>query len=172
MALRKILTEEDPLLRKKSKPVTVFDSSLRELLSDMDETMIKAEGTGIAAIQVGVLKRAFIVADRKEKVYVINPEIIKEEGHYKKQLEGCLSLPGKCGLVDRPNEIVARFQDLDGNVVERSFVGWIAKAFSHEYDHLDGILYSDRATKMFDNYDEYYKYKEEQEKKEKKEGKK
>lgn len=162
MAIRKILNEEEPILRKISKPVTIFDKNLKDLFADMDETMIKNDGTGIAAVQVGILKRMFIVADRKEKVFVVNPEIISQSGHYKSLVEGCLSLPGKVGLVDRPNEIVARFQDPDGNVIERKFVGWIAKAFSHEYDHLDGILYRDKAEKMFDSYEEYDKYKKQQ----------
>ena len=160
MAYRKILLEDDPVLRKKSKEVTVFDKNLKDLFADMDETMKKAEGSGLAAVQVGILKRAFIIADRKEKVYVVNPVIISQAGKQKNLWEGCLSLPGKCGIVERPNEVVARYQDLDGNYHERKFVGWICKAFLHEFDHLDGILYSDRATKMFDSYEEYAKYRD------------
>lgn len=160
MAYRKILLEGDPVLRKKSKEVVVFDENLKTLFADMDETMKKADGSGISAVQVGILKRAFIVADRKEKVYCVNPTILSTSGQYKGKIEGCLSLPGKCGLVVRPNEVEARYQDLDGNWQQRKFVGWIAKAFCHEYDHLDGILYSDRAEKMFDSYDDYLKYRD------------
>lgn len=170
MAIRRILTDNDPVLRKISKPVTIFDDSLRALIKDMDETLIKADGAGISAVQVGVLKRVFIVAAGKEKYVVINPEIKSQSGHYKKLLEGCLSLPGKCGLVDRPNEIEATYQDEWGKPQTHKFVGFIAKAFSHEYDHLDGILYSDKASKMFDSYEDYYKYCDQQ-KKQDKEGK-
>ncbi len=168
MATRRILLEDDPMLRKISKPVTIFDSNLKELIKDMISTMRKEDGAGLAGIQVGVLKRVFIVADKNETVAVINPEIIKQSGHYKSQVEGCLSLPGKVGLVDRPNEVVAKFQNENGEWVERTFVGFIAKAFCHEFDHLNGILYKDRATMMFDSYEDYDKYLKSKKKKEQK----
>ena len=168
MALRKILEDGDPVLRKKSKEVKVFDASLVELFKDMEDTLKKADGAGISAVQVGVLKRAFIVLDKKGFVNVVNPQILSTKGSYKKLIEGCLSVPGKCGEVERPNEVVARFQDLEGNFVERTFTGFNAKAFCHEYDHLDGILYTDKALKMFDSYEDYYDYLDKQEQKEKK----
>ena len=168
MALRKILVDGDPMLRKKSKEVTIFDNNLKELFDDMYETLKKADGAGIACIQVGVLKRGFILLNKKERVDVINPTILETKGTYKGLIEGCLSLPNVCGLVERPNEVTAKFQDLNGNWIERTFTGFNAKCFSHEYDHLEGILYSDRASKMFDSYDDYYAYKAKQEKKENK----
>lgn len=160
MALRNVLKQNDPVLRKKSKEVTVFDSSLVNLFKDMEDTLKKEDGAGISAVQVGVLKRAFIIIDKKELVYVVNPQILSTKGKYKNLIEGCLSVPNKCGEVERPNEVVAKFQDLNGNFVERTFVGFSAKAFCHEYDHLDGILYIDKAIRMFDSYDEYYDYQD------------
>ena len=160
MALRNVLKQNDPVLRKKSKVVTVFDASLASLFKDMEDTLRKEDGAGISAVQVGVLKRAFIIIDKKELVYVVNPEIISTKGRYKDLIEGCLSVPNKCGEVERPNEVVAKYQDLKGNFIERTFVGFSAKAFCHEYDHLDGILYIDRATRMFDSYEDYYDYKD------------
>ena len=168
MALRKIIEDGDPVLRKKSKEVKVFDASLENLFKDMEDTLKKADGAGISAVQVGVLKRAFIVLDKKGFVNVVNPQIISTSGKYKKLIEGCLSVPGKCGEVERPNEVVARFQDLKGNFVEQTFTGFNAKAFCHEYDHLDGILYTDKAKKMFDSYEDYYDYLDKKEQKEKK----
>lgn len=168
MALRKIIHDGDPVLRKKSKEVTVFDSALENLFKDMEETLKKEDGAGISAVQVGVLKRAFIVLDKKGLVYVVNPQILSTSGSYKKLIEGCLSVPGKCGEVERPNEVIARFQDLKGNFVERTFTGFNAKAFCHEYDHLDGILYTDKAIRMFDSYEDYYSYLDKKEQKEKK----
>ena len=160
MALRNVLKQNDPVLRKKSKEVTLFDSSLVNLFKDMEDTLKKEDGAGISAVQVGVLKRAFIVLDKKELVYVVNPVIISTKGKYKNLIEGCLSVPGKCGEVERPNEVVAKYQDLKGNFVERTFVGFSAKAFCHEFDHLDGILYIDKALRMFDSYEDYYDYQD------------
>jgi len=164
MAIRKIINEGDEILRKKSKPVTIFDKNLENLLVDMEETMNKANGAGIAAVQVGVLKRAFIILDRKQKVWIINPTIISSSGKNKYLTEGCLSLPGKVGEVQRPNEVVVRYQDVNGNFVDRTFIGYSAKAFCHEYDHLDGILYSDKATVLFNSDEEYEAYKAKQNK--------
>lgn len=172
MAIRKILTEGDEVLRKKSKPVVNFDKGLKDLFQDMEETLIKADGAGISAVQVGILKRAFIVREKKKFIYVVNPEIISTSGSCKYKAEGCLSVPEKVGEVERPDEVVAKFQDLDGNYVERTFKGFNAKAFCHEYDHLDGILYIDKASVMFENYDEYFKFREKREKEKEKENKK
>ena len=167
MATRKILLDGDDLLRKKSKPILVFDNNLKELLKDMEETMHKNDGAGLAAPQVGILKRCFVMLDKNHKpVWVINPEIISSSGKNKYLLEGCLSLPNICGEVERPNEVKVIYQDVDGNKQEKTFTGFQAKTFCHENDHLDGILYKDRAIKMYKSYDEYFKLKEKRERKE------
>lgn len=160
MAIRKILTEEDELLRKKSKPVINFDANLAVLLDDMFETMKKNEGAGLAGVQVGVLKRLFVMKAGKEPYECINPEIIKQEGKNNIEIEGCLSIPGKCGLVERPNKVWVKFQDRTGKVINKKFTGFEAKCFCHESDHLDGILYIDKATKMFKDRNEYSKYEQ------------
>lgn len=160
MAIRKILIDGDEILRKKSKPVVDFDDNLGILLDDMFETMHKNEGAGLAGVQVGVLKRLFVMKAGKEPHECINPEIIKQEGKNNIEIEGCLSIPGKCGLVERPNKVWVKFQDRTGKVITKKFTGFEAKCFCHEFDHLDGILYSDRATKMFKDRNEYSKYEQ------------
>ena len=167
MATRKILLDGDELLRKKSKPVLVFDNNLKELMKDMEETMNKNDGAGLAAPQVGILKRCFVMLDKNHKpIFVVNPEIISQSGQNKYLLEGCLSLPEICGEVERPNEVVVKFQDINGNIQERTFTAFQAKTFCHENDHLDGILYKDRAKKMYKSYDEYFRLQEKRERKE------
>lgn len=158
MATRKIIKEGDEILRKISKPVTVFDDSLGALLDDMFETMQKNEGAGLAGVQVGVLKRLFVMKAGKEAYECINPQILKQEGVNEVDIEGCLSIPGKCGLVERPKKVWVQFQDRKGNVVNKKFTGFEAKCFCHESDHLDGILYIDKAAKMFKDRNEYVKY--------------
>ena len=160
MAIRKILTEEDEMLRKISKPVKFFDEDLWTLLDDMTQTMLKNEGAGLAAIQVGILKRAFVMKAGKDLHECINPEILKQEGINKIRVEGCLSVPGKCGIVDRPQRIWVKYQDRKGNFVNKKFTGFEAKCFCHEFDHLNGILYTDKATKMFKDRNEYAKYEQ------------
>lgn len=160
MAIRKVLIDGDEILRKKSKPVTVFDENLATLLDDMFDTMKKHEGAGLAGVQVGVLKRLFVMKAGKEAYECINPEILKTEGKNNIEIEGCLSIPDKCGLVERPAKVWVKFQDRTGNVVNKKFTGFEAKCFCHESDHLDGILYSDRATKMFSDRKEYVKYEQ------------
>ena len=167
MAIRKILLDGDDLLRKKSKPVLVFDNNLKELLKDMEETMNKNDGAGLAAPQVGILKRCFVMLDKNHKpIWVINPEIVASSGQNKYLLEGCLSLPEVCGEVERPNEVKVTYQDVNGEKQEKTFTAFQAKTFCHELDHLDGILYKDRAKKMYKSYDEYFKLKEKRERKE------
>ena len=158
MAIRKVLIDGDEILRKVSKPVTNFDENLGILLDDMFETMHKNEGAGLAGVQVGVLKRLFVMKAGKESYECINPEIIKQEGKNNIEIEGCLSIPNKCGLVERPAKVWVKFQDRTGKVINKKFTGFEAKCFCHESDHLDGILYSDRATKMFKDRKEYVKY--------------
>lgn len=160
MAIRNVIKEGDEILRKISKPVTDFDERLFELLDDMRETMYKAEGAGLSAVQVGVLKRAFVMHAGKEYRECINPQILKQAGENKIKVEGCLSLPGKCGIVLRPEKVWVTYQDRNGNVIQNRFTGFEAKCFCHEFDHLDGILYTDKAIKMFKDRDEFLKEKE------------
>lgn len=155
MAIRNIIKEEDELLRKISKPVVDFDDRLGTLLDDMYETLKKAEGAGLSAVQVGVLKRAFIMDVGHGLRECINPKILRTDGINKIKVEGCLSVPGKCGLVERPEKVWVEYQDRTGATTSRKFTGFEAKCFCHEYDHLDGILYIDKATKMFKDRDEY-----------------
>ncbi len=155
MAIRNILKEHDETLRKISKPVLNFDEKLWILLDDMRETMYKAEGAGLSAVQVGVLKRVFVMHAGKEFRECINPKILRAEGVNKIKVEGCLSVPGKCGLVERPAKIWVEYQDRKGNMVSKRMVGFEAKCFCHEFDHLDGILYIDKATKIYNDKDEY-----------------
>lgn len=160
MAIRNILKEGDEILRKISKPVTDFDSDLGILLDDMVETMHKAEGAGLSAVQVGVLKRAFVMHAGNDGIReCINPKLIRGEGVNKIRIEGCLSVPGKCGYVDRPEKVWVEYQDRTGAWQKKKFTGFEAKCFCHEYDHLDGILYIDKATQMFDDRDEYNRKK-------------
>ena len=167
MAYRKVIEEGDELLRKKSKPVVDFDKNLADLIEDMVQTMHKHEGAGLAAVQVGVLKRVFVMhADPKVIRECINPVILKQEGINKVKIEGCLSVPGKCGLVERPDKVWVEYQDRHGNKISKKFTSFEAKCFCHEYDHLDGILYTDRATKMFKDRDEYGNYQSKEDKKE------
>ena len=143
MALRNILTEEDPTLRKVSRPVTKFDDRLHELLDDMAETLEDARGVGLAAPQVGILRRVVVVDVGEEILELINPEIISESGE-QTGLEGCLSVPGKYGIVTRPNVVKVRAQDRFGAWYEAEGEELIARAFCHELEHLDGHLYVDK----------------------------
>ena len=156
MAYRKVLHEGDDTLRKISKPVVDFDDRLGYLLDDMHETMNKKEGAGLAAVQVGVLKRVFVMHAGKEYRECINPKIIKQEGENKIKIEGCLSVLGKCGYVERPEKVWVEYQDRNGKLVSnKKLTGFEAKCFCHELDHLNGILYIDKATEMYDDRDEY-----------------
>ncbi len=155
MAIRKVVTEEDEILRKKSKPVAEFDERLGWLLDDMVETMKKYEGAGLAAVQVGVLKRIFVMNTGNGLRECINPTILKQEGINKVKIEGCLSVPGKCGTVERPDKVWVEYYDRHGEKQTKKFTGFEAKCFCHESDHLDGILYTDKATKMYKDRDEY-----------------
>ncbi len=145
MALRNIVTDEDPVLRKKSRPVTEVNDRIRTILDDMAETMHAAYGVGLAAPQVGILRRMFVVQVDDEHLYeLINPEIVETEGDQYGE-EGCLSVPGYVGLVHRPEHVKIRGLDRNGKPVEYEGEGLLARAFMHEYDHLDGIIYTDKA---------------------------
>ena len=148
MALRNIVTEGDSVLTKVSRPVTKFDRRLHVLLDDMTDTLVDAGGVGLAAPQVGVLRRAMVVDTGEDGILeLINPEIIEESGE-QTGLEGCLSVPGKYGIVTRPNYVKVRAQDRDGNWFEAEGEELIARCFCHELAHLDGQLYTAVAERM------------------------
>ena len=144
MALRKIVEVGDECLLKKCRPVTEFNRHLHLLLDDMAETLADANGAGLAAPQVGVLRRVCLVLDEDSEEYIelINPEIIAESGT-QTGLEGCLSLPGKWGIVTRPSVVRVRAQDRNGDWFEAEGEGLTARAFCHEIEHLDGHLFSE-----------------------------
>ena len=149
MATLNIIKEGDPILRKISKPVKEITPRILRLLDDMKETLIAAEGAGLAAVQVGVLRRIVLVEHEKAGVLeLINPEIIKSSDARQQELEGCLSIPGKWGITDRPESVTIRAMDRNGKYFTMSGDGLSARAFCHELDHLDGILYTDRAVHM------------------------
>ncbi len=143
MAIRNIRTDDDPILRKKSRIVETFDDKLWQLLDDMKDTMYQAEGVGLAAVQVGILKRVVLVDVGDGLLELINPEIIEVEGE-QFGAEGCLSLPGKSGYTIRPMTVKVKAQNRNGNWCVYKGTELKARAFCHEIDHLDGTLYIDK----------------------------
>ena len=146
MGLRKILTDKEPALHKVCKPVTNFDSKLFKLLDDMRDTLIESGGVGLAAPQVGILRRVVLVdvgEEENEIVEFINPEMLETDGEQYGP-EGCLSVPGKYGLVKRPYYAKVRAQDRNGDWFEAEGEELIARCFCHELDHLDGIVYTEK----------------------------
>jgi len=154
MALRNIITGEDPSLRKKSRPVTVFDSRLHQLLDDMAETMDHANGVGLAAVQVGVLRRVVVINVGEGLIELINPVITQKSEETIQITEGCLSYPGESGMVARPHTVTVEAQDREGNLVSVTGSELLARAICHETDHLDGVIFKDLATELFDHDDE------------------
>ena len=145
MAIRHIVTEGDEILRKKCREVTEVTDRIKMTLEDMLETMHSEFGVGIAAPQVGVMRRMFIAEPEEGRIYyMINPEILETEGS-QMSCEGCLSVPGLVGDVERPERIKIKAMDLDGNEQVYEFEGFDATVMCHENDHLDGILYIDKA---------------------------
>ena len=144
MAIRNIVQIGDDVLRKKSFEVTDFGEKTWQLLDDMKETLIKANGAGLAAPQVGVLRRVFIVMVDDAYFECINPVILSQKGKQRGE-EGCLSVRGKYGAVARPNQVVVKAFDRNGKPFTVKAEGFLARAFCHEYDHLDGIIYVDKA---------------------------
>ena len=142
MGLRKILTDKDPALHKVCKPVTSFDKKLHKLLDDMAETLAEANGVGLAAPQVGILRRVVIVDVGDEILELINPTLLETSGE-QIGAEGCLSVPGKYGLVKRPYYAKVRAQDRYGEWFEAEGEELIGRCFCHELDHLDGIVYTE-----------------------------
>ncbi len=153
MAIRKIRTDGDPILRKKSKNVSNFNDRLKILIDDMYETMDVAYGVGLAAPQVGILKRLIVIDNRDEedgkRFYMINPEIFEKEGE-EVSMEGCLSVPGKQGTVKRAKDIKVKYNDIDGNEKIMEAQDFLARIIQHEVDHLDGVLYTDKAIEMYE----------------------
>ena len=150
MSIRTILTGEDePVLHQVCHPVTSFDQKLADLLDDMKETLAKANGVGLAAPQVGILRRAVIVVnDQDEMLELVNPEILAQEGE-QEGLEGCLSLPGKWGYVKRPEWVKVKAQDRTGAWFEVEGTSLTARCFCHELSHLDGHLYSELCDRLY-----------------------
>ena len=157
MGLRKILTDKDPALHKVCKPVEQFDRKLHKLLDDMAETLAEANGVGLAAPQVGILRRVVIVDTGEEILELVNPELVETDGEQVGP-EGCLSVPGKYGLVKRPYYAKVRAQDRNGNWYEAEGEELIGRCFCHELDHLDGIVYTEVMERFLTNeeleYDE------------------
>lgn len=157
MAVRKILRVGDETLRRKARPVEVFDKRLHTLLDDMAETMYSADGAGLAAPQVGILRRVVVIDVGEGIIELINPEILSAEGEQINP-EGCLSIPGRRCTVARPQKVVVKAQDRNGDPFELTGEGFLAIAVSHELDHLDGVLYIDKmiedVTDKLDDEDE------------------
>jgi len=152
--VRKIVKLGDDVLRKESKPMQKFDLRLWLLLRDMADTMYKADGVGLAAPQVGILRRVVVIDIGEGLVELINPEIIAAEGEQAGP-EGCLSVPGRRGHVRRPNKVIVRAQDRHGKHFEVTGEGLMARALCHEIDHLDGVVYVDRMDyEIFDEEEE------------------
>ena len=150
MALRNIVLEGDPILRKKCREVDKVDDRIRTILDDMVETMKDANGVGLAAPQIGMMRRMFVAEPQPgELYYFVNPQIVSKEGLQESE-EGCLSVPGYVGLVDRPEKIVIKGLDREGNPQVFALEGFPAIVMCHEYDHLDGILYKDKAKEMYE----------------------
>jgi peptide deformylase len=143
MALRNIVTLGDPILAKKSRVVERFDDRLSELIDDMLDTMYDANGVGLAAVQVGILKRVVVIDIGEGPMELVNPEIVLQEGEQKEQ-EGCLSLPGKYGITLRPMKVQVKAQDRNGKWQVFTGEGLKARAFCHELDHLDGVLFTSK----------------------------
>ena len=149
MALRNIVTDEDPILRKTCRPVGEVTPRIQMILDDMVDTMRDANGVGLAAPQVGIMRRMFVAEPEPERVYIfVDPEMVSLEGEQEGN-EGCLSVPGYVGTVKRPEKIVIRGKDRYGKEKEYTFEGFDAVVMCHEFDHLEGILYTDKATEIF-----------------------
>jgi len=159
MAIRKIVTQGDEALTKVCRPVTEFNKRLHDLLDDMGETMMQANGVGLAAPQVGILRRVVVVlSDDDEILELVNPEILETSGEQTGP-EGCLSVPGKYGMVKRPNVVKIKAQDRFGDWYEYEGEELMARAFCHEIEHLDGHLYVEHIDKFLtqEELNDYYR---------------
>ncbi len=153
MSQRKIVIEPDPILRKKSESLEKVDDEIRELLDDMLETMYAAPGIGLAAVQVGILKRLIVIdiskdKEKKDPLFLINPEIISRSKKTSVYEEGCLSLPGHFAEIERPAECQIKFVDYNGKEKELIANGLLATCIQHEVDHLNGVLFIDYLSKL------------------------
>lgn len=153
MAKRKIYTDDAPCLSKVCRPVERFDERLAELIDDMAETMYDAEGCGLAASQIGILRRVVVIDCGEGLVELVNPVVVEMEGE-DGRFEGCLSLPGKSGYVVRPQKVKVRAFDRNGDLYEYDAEGLFARAVMHETDHLDGKLYTRLVTEPPEGYSE------------------
>ena len=160
MGLRKILTDKEPALHKVCKPVEKFDWRLHKLLNDMADTLEESNGVGLAAPQVGILRRVVLVDNGEEVLELINPTIIETDGEQVGP-EGCLSVPGKYGLVKRPYYAKVRAQDRYGEWFEAEGEELTARCFCHELDHLDGILYTEVMERFLEEEELIYDEEEE-----------
>ncbi len=143
MAIRKIMTDSDPVLRCISRPITEITPHILTLVDDLVDTMHKQNGCGLAAVQVGVLRRVAVVEVEEDELFImINPEIIASEGE-QEELEGCLSLPEQWGVTRRPRKVTVRYTDRNGEAQTATGEDLLARAFCHEIDHLDGKLFTD-----------------------------
>ena len=145
MAIRTIRTDDDPVLRKKSREIDTVDPKTQGLIEDMIETMYDADGVGLAAPQVGILKRVVVIDiyDETGVKVLVNPEIISQEGE-QEEVEGCLSLPGKAGVVKRPARVLVKALNEKGQAYTIEGTGLLARALCHEIDHLNGVLFTDK----------------------------
>ena len=153
MTIKKILIEPDPILRKKSDPVQAVDDHVRKLMDDMIETMYKAPGIGLAATQIGILKRIVVIDiskddEKKNPLFIVNPEIINQSKNTSIHEEGCLSLPGQFAEIERPAECTLKYIDYHGKEKKLKANGLLATCIQHEVDHLNGILFIDYLSKL------------------------
>jgi len=163
MTLRKIITVPNDVLRRKARPITKFDDNLRTLLDDMVETLRDAPGVGLAAPQIGVLEQVVVIEfgdeedeEAPKKLYtVVNPEIARMSTEKVMGVEGCLSIPGIVGDVERSISIVVKGQNRNGQKVKLKLNGWIARIFQHEIDHLTGVLFTDLAESLWQPEEDY-----------------
>ncbi|QSZ26674.1 peptide deformylase [Aceticella autotrophica] len=153
MALRYVRTIGDPVLRKKAKKVDKIDSHIITIIDDMAETMYNADGVGLAANQIGILRRIVVIDVGEGLLELINPELIYEEGE-QIGIEGCLSVPNTTGEVKRPKKVKVKYLDREGNIKEIEGEDLLARAFTHEIDHLNGVLFVDKALKIINEREE------------------
>tara|TARA_Y100000996_G_C22511835_1_gene638707 strand:+ start:975 stop:1499 length:525 start_codon:yes stop_codon:yes gene_type:complete len=153
MTQKKILTIPDPVLRKVSEPVKIVNAEIKKLMDDMLETMYAAPGIGLAAVQIGILKRIIVIdlskeGEKKKPIFIVNPEIISKSSDLVSYEEGCLSIPNQFAEVERPNTCKIKFLDYEGNKKELEAEGLLATCIQHEIDHLNGILFIDYLSKL------------------------
>lgn len=147
MAILNILNDTEETLRKKSRPVEKISPRLHQLLDDMQETLKQSGGVGLAAPQVGILRRVVLVDNGEEVLELINPQIIETKG-VQEEVEGCLSVPGRWGITRRPAYVKVRAMDRNGKTYEADGTGIVARCFCHELEHLDGVLFTDNVLRM------------------------